>query len=893
MTRDSCVSKDIDLLLYKQHFFLINNFNRLLSNKKKSRYYCKLCLVGFCRKKTLSNHVKLCADNKPQKTTLPTDLKLKFKNISKSLRHPFVIYADFECLTEKIHAPAPSSSRSFTERVELHTPVSYVMIALNVNSEIIFHEFFVGENAVENFLTTLKSVSDKLIARMKRIIPMKKNDGHYNPHACVLCWKPFLPGDIRVRHHEHYIGEGDVVGLAHRACNLNYRSTYFIPVLIHNLKGYDSHLILKNLPREYATKVQIVPSNMQNFISFSLDHVRFLDSFQFLDASLDTLVQNLAGRNFQILESFYTKGAHLLRRKGIFPYAYFNSADVLQEKTLPPIEAFKNVLTNTDISQEDYQHAQEVYRFFRCNFFSDYLELYQNADTLLLAEVFESFRRMSLEHYKLDPLHYFTLSQLTFDAGLKYTNIELELLGDINQYIWFEGQMRGGLCLLNRRYKRANKELVGYKPHQPQNYILPLDAINLYGCILCSALPMCNFSWLSRDETENFDISNIPPDSEVGYILEVDLDYPENCMDAHENFPLAPEHLTLTYDHLSPYAKELCDRLNLRGVYPCKKLIPNFHAKQNYITHYMNLQFYIEQGLVLRKIHRVLAFTQRPFLKNYIVFNNEKRKQSANAFEKAFFKKLNNAFFGKTMENPRKKLDIRAAFTGQRCQNLLRNPLLENFEIVNPNFTIFKMSKTNLLLDKPIFIGFSVLELSKLHMYRLYYDNFKRFYREKCELMYCDTDSFFLTIETSDLYRELKNNFSHIMDFSNFPEGHPLHDVSREGQLGLLKFETTEAVKAFVGLKAKMYCFQTENICKKTAKGVRHSTVRDFTFDTYKNILFHESSMRHVQYSIISQKHQLHTVAQNKVSLSSFYDKKFLLNNLDCRAYGHYDNNQH
>ena len=207
---------------------------------------------------------------------------------------------------------------------------------------------------------------------------------------------------------------------------------------------------------------------MQNFISFSLDYVRFVDSFQFLDTSLESLVYNLnnAKHEFKILESFYTEGAHLLRRKGIFPYAHFDSLDVLWEKSLPPIEAFRNVLTQSSPSAEDYEHAQRVYQFFHCKSFSDYLELYQNTDVLLLAEVFESFREMSLKNYQLDPLHYFTISQLTFDAGLKYTNVELELLGNINQYIWLESEMRCGLCVLNKRYVKSNNK-PGYKPRLP------------------------------------------------------------------------------------------------------------------------------------------------------------------------------------------------------------------------------------------------------------------------------------------------------------------------------------------------------------------------------------------------------------------------------------------
>ena len=129
-------------------------------------------------------------------------------------------------------------------------------------------------------------------------------------------------------------------------------------------------------------------------------------------------------------------------------------------------------------------------------------------------------------------------------------------MGDVNQYIWFENQTRDCLCLLNIRYKKTNNELVEYKPHQRKNYILPLDVINLYRCILCLTLPSCNFSWLNREETETFNILNTRADSEVGYIIEAVINYPDSSMDSHNNFPLAPEHLILTDDYLTP----LCER---------------------------------------------------------------------------------------------------------------------------------------------------------------------------------------------------------------------------------------------------------------------------------------------------------------------------------------------
>lgn len=884
----------VDLLLFENHFFLIKNFKRLISSKTNRGHFCKSCLNGFSRLSTLKRHEILCYKNKPQKTSVPSDLILKFKNLSKMLYHPFCIFADFECITEKIHTALPSSSKSFTTALENHRPISYTIIVSDYDDKIIFHEFYTGLDAIISFLITLKKICKKLIPKLKQIMPMNENISHkVNENQCHICKKDFLPSDIRVKDHSHF-GEGFFRGYAHNICNLNYRTTYFLPVIIHNFKNYDSHLILKQLPQHYAKHVEIIPTTIEKFSMFTLDEIRFLDSFQFLDASLEKLVENLNNSNhdFKIFNSFFGKykDKHLLRKKGVFPYSYFDSEEVLKETSLPPKEAFFNVLTNSSISDEDYQHALCVFKNFDCKTFADYLELYQNTDVILLAEVFLSFRRTSLKYYNLDPVHFITGAELTWNAGLKFSKIELELFSDVNDYLWIESQMRGGISFLGERYVVANNpELPNtYNSNIPHMYITALDVNNLYGYVMSMALPIGNFHWLSENEINDFKILETLPDSSIGYFLEVDLEYPQKLFSKHNDFPLAVEHLMIDYEMLSPSMKKLCDNFNLKSILPCKKLVPNFFPKKNYITHYLNLKFYVEEGLIIKKIHRILAFSQKPFLKDYIEFNNNKRNASKNDFEKSFFKKMNNAFFGKTCQNPRKKINVRASLNSKDCAKFLSNPLLEEFQIINENFSLFKLRQANLVLNKPIYVGFAVLELSKLRMYELYYKYFKTYYGSNINLIYIDTDSLYLKIQTDNLYKDFKNTFfKNILDLSNFPKHHFLHDETNKGKLGCLKSETISPIYQFVGLKPKMYAYKYDDICKKTAKGIKKSTLRDLTFDAYKNTLMNQTFSYHEQCNIISKKHDLKTIIQNKVSLSAYYDKKFVHENgISTSSYG-------
>ncbi|GFR16049.1 c2H2-type domain-containing protein [Trichonephila clavata] len=471
---------------------------------------------------------------------------------------------------------------------------------------------------------------------MCSIMPMVENpEANYDKNTCHICKQKFKKDDIRVRDHYHW-GSGYILGLAHQSCNLNYRATYFVPVVIHNSRNYDTHLILKNLPPNFAKIVNIIPINMEKFTMFSLDALKFIDSFQFLDSSLDVLVNNLktSDHEFKIFETFFgsEKNKHLLKQKGIFPYSYLDSLEKLNEPHLPSQRDFYNILTSTSKSDKDYEHAQLVYKYFKCKKLANYLELYQNVNTIMLAEVFTSFRRKAMRYYELDPIHFVTSAELTWNAGLKFTKVELQLLTNVNDYIWFESQMRGGICFLGKRHDKANNPYVAetYDEKKPRNYIVALDANNLYGFVMSQPLPVGNFSWLTPEEISDFNVFNYDQNSKVGFIIEVDLKCPKQLQLKTNDLPLAPEHLNITYNMLSPYSKRLCDKFNLKHVLPSKKLTPNFYPKKNYITHYLNLQFYIEEGMIVEKYHRILAFSQHPWLAEYIHFlitKKEKRQK--------------------------------------------------------------------------------------------------------------------------------------------------------------------------------------------------------------------------------------------------------------------------
>ena len=243
-----------------------------------------------------------------------------------------------------------------------------------------------------------------------------------------------------------------------------------------------------------------------------------------------------------------------------------------------------------------------------------------------------------------------------------------------------------------------------------------------------------------------------------GYFLEVDLDYPENIHDIHNDYPMAPEKIKIEDDMLSPYCSEIKRKYDIKSG-EINKLTPNLMSKKNYGVHYKKLQYYLFQGLILKKVHRILEFRQSDSMKLYIDFNTQKRKEATNDADKNLFKLLNSAVYGKTKENMRKRIKIRITTNEKDFLKYSSRPT----DISNKK----SWKKELLILNKPIYVGCTVLELSKLAMYKFYYG----FVKKKCKnpiLLFTDTDS--LCFETEENFYEIMLNNKEFFDLSNFPK---------------------------------------------------------------------------------------------------------------------------
>ena len=447
-----------------------------------------------------------------------------------------------------------------------------------------------------------------------------------------------------------------------------------------------------------------------------------------------------------------------MKRKGVYPYDFMDSFNKFELKKLPTKEEFYSILYDEHISDKDYEHAQNIWKTFNLKNMGEYHDLYIKTDVLLLADVFENFRETCLEHYKLDPSHYFTSPGLSWDAMLKMTGVTLELMTDIDMFQFIEKGMRGGISYIANRYGEANnKYMKEYDEKAPSKYIMYLDANNLYSWVMSQYLPTGNFKWLSNNKINNLNLSVYKEDSDTGLILEVDLEYPKELHKIHNDYPLGPEKIQVKKEMLSDYCKNISDKYNIStGL--VHKLIPTLSNKEKYVLHYRNLQLYLSLGLKLTKIHRALEFNQSPWLKKYIDFNTEKRTNAKNAFEKNFFKLMNNSVFGKTMENIRKRVDVRLVTDEKKLSIMASKPTFKNQNIINENLTAVHKVKECLFLNRPAYVGMCILDLSKTLMYDFHYNYIKQKYNDKAKLLFTDTDSLTYEIETEDVYKDFWND---------------------------------------------------------------------------------------------------------------------------------------
>ena len=448
------------------------------------------------------------------------------------------MYADFESILEPVQGPENDLRTSSNRGVNNHVPSGWCVYSDFAYGKVENPlKLYRGEDCVKTFCNHVKGEAHGLYHTFpeKPMDPLTKKQWKKYKKAsrCHICFKSFTEDSIKVRDHCHCSHR--YRGAAHMNCNLMYKIPSYIPVVFHNLSGYDTHLFIRELAASVpeGAKMGVIAKNKEDYITFSIKvaadkyidkngvekdkeiALRFIDSFKFISSSLDSLMTNLVGGGQELFgfEGYSENQYKLLIKKGIYPYEYMSEWEKFKETRLPPKEAFYSKLNMAGVSEEDYEHANRVWKEFGLKDLGEYHDLYLKMDVILLANVFEAFRDICLKNYDLDPAHFYTAPGLA-------TRIRLELLLDSDMLLMFERGIRGGITQLVHRWAKVNNPYMGFKfnPDEKTNYLQYLDASNnLYGWAMSQPLPTRKFRWV---EVKPNEIRKLVKRKDKGYLLE-------------------------------------------------------------------------------------------------------------------------------------------------------------------------------------------------------------------------------------------------------------------------------------------------------------------------------------------------------------------------------------
>ncbi|XP_022180830.1 uncharacterized protein LOC111041004 [Myzus persicae] len=421
----------------------------------------------------------------------------------------------FSYVSEMLNSRLTQSNHQSTIKFNLHVDSTYEQLLTGEVQDMSFKTSNVLACKSSDFNSLLNKMFDKLLSEEAQFIS-KKSGWSLKSIDCI---------QLRIN---------------------KLTSPSFVPIFFHNLT-YDSHFIIRELGCN-DKDIHVIPNSSEKYISFSKEiapkfSIKFVDTYRFIAEKLSKLGKNLSEDKLKFRETikvFSIKVLDLVTRKGAFPYEYVDSWNKLDDSFLPSKLEFYSSLTDENITDDDYIHAKNVWNMFNIKTLGEYSDHYLKTDVAILADVFENFRDLCLSTLELDPAHYMTAPGFAYDCMLKYTKIKLERLKCPNMLLFIENSIRGGINQSTKRFAKANIPNIdglNYNSKEPITWITYLDCVNVYGKSMLTELPFKDFEWV---DDLNIDVTKIVDNSEVGYILEVDIDYPKHLHKTHNDFPFLP-----------------------------------------------------------------------------------------------------------------------------------------------------------------------------------------------------------------------------------------------------------------------------------------------------------------------------------------------------------------
>lgn len=920
----------VDTLKNQSHFVLIHDVKAFCSGKIP----CLTCFQLFPNTTSIDYlyHIHLCSGRKEQLIIYPTKIEdhyYKFKNYKNSNYHKTVIYADFETTNANYDDIQVMDKTEILKKMTANSIGIYYHSENNRSSyksihspdpEYLLNQFkdILLKFSIEHINTTRFYEKDLSVPMISSFI------------RCSVC----ADNRTQLYRMESEIRKTEPLVMCFKCKSAQQLHTFRIPIIFHNLRGFDGHLIFASFAKDPRFLSKVIAESTEKFKSMSFfyrpfDESKFvvefvfIDSFLFTTCSLDAFIRSythdLDGNLLpeeKLKENFsatYSKMENKRLfvdslRKGVYPYDFVDSYEkLINTMKYPEIEDFKSSLSSSKkrpMLFEDYIWGKQMYDKLGCESLLDYHLFYLQMDVMLLADCFNRYREMEYKEKRLDLLWYYGIPGFAIDASLLYLlrkehiyNKPTKLEVPYNDFLVnvAEKHMRGGICFPSQRYCEA-----GYDEKTKEyKEILYIDGNSLYPTSMRFPLPTNSYDIINNDGIDldafnQYMLENDGLSSNKGYIYIVDLTIDEDLHDKFDSYPPCPIKRLVKEMELSQYQKQFNKVLDF------EKLVCDLEDKKEYVIHHFLLHVYVKHGVRITKIHSMLRFNQQAWWKDEIDLNIKKRIEAKTESEK-FAKKIEcNSKYGKMAETDLNKFDLKIINNEAQINDIICHPLYDgNFSIIDKDLVLVQMKKPFIQYKRPLFIGTTILDVSKAIMFDFFYTEIRKFTQIHTRVLYTDTDSFIIEFKSSfpfNLYKDVVIKLANI-DYSAYKDDHEIFDSmsyeeisylkkTTKGQCGRFKDEAPSGIKKGIFLKSKSYCYTYKNGKEvNKAKGIMEKLM----WSEYYDCLFDKKVITCDQTSIRSRKHNLFVESVNKIAIDPFDSKRYYLDNINSLAFGHAD----
>lgn len=863
----------------KAHYCPIVNLSRLIGSQitknSHKKYFCLRCFLHFPTQLRLDVHINACGNEQIAKISLPKERHfLKFDRVDACQKNHIIMTADIESFLKEIHTCAPEPDNSFTIDLQKHEIASvafFCKVLIDTPQAKLIPAGYRGFIYKEG-----ECLEEKVMTYFEELTKAAKNfyDFTYPIHMseqdekkfkesteCYACHKPFTASTVVTRDHDHAKPENNFRGASCSACNLLMRRRKVIPIYCHALSTYDASFFIKLFAKR-KIKINVIPYTLERYLSFAIYlngvELRFLDSLRLFNAKLEKVAETLPKENFVETKKHFSflQTQDLIFSKLSFPYTFLNSPESLECKEIPPKSYFDNDLTETKVSDQEYENSKLLWKELNCKTFADFVLHYNASDVLLLIDIIISFRQLIYEKFGLEMTSFLSLPHLSLTAMLKISKVEIEVFNESQhvEYDLIKRSIFGGFVSSNVRYTEAENNL----------HMEYIDATSMYlSQMYLNKLPISDYTLVPFDSE---DWQRLDCTGEHGYFLEVNLTFPAACHDYLQCYPPVVDRV------IPPGAKTM-------------RLVASFSDKEHYVLSLQHFQLILRLGVQCTRIWQVLRFKQASYMKPYIdIIAKWRNEVKGNCF-KSIIKLIMVSNFGKMIEQIENRRCVHITTDEKRLQKLIRKGTFLDRHLYN--FSTFsmclvEMARGVVIQNRPIAVGAMILSLSKVFMINFWYNILKPNFNS-IRLIFTDTDSFNFSYK-SDNPIEIFKKLAPYFDYSNLDESHALYSTENKGVLGKFKLESEgNKIKAVVSVKSKVYCILYENSCLKKLKGIqRNYVLNKVTFNDYLNCVKNDETRFALYKSIICREFQLYTVQQSKLALSNLDYKRHLL---PCRNF--------